>query len=108
MLTLFGLKNCDTCRKARRSAENAGKALTFVDVRDTPLDDATLVRFLDAFGDQLINRKSTTWRGLSEVERNQTPLSLLKNNPTLMKRPVIEGEVLTLGWSAEIENQHLG
>lgn len=108
MLTLYGLKSCDTCRKARRAAENAGKSVTFVDVRDTPLDAADLTRFLEAFGDKLVNKSSTTWRGLSEAERAAPPLDLLKDHPTLMKRPVMEGEVLTLGWNADIEKTHLG
>lgn len=108
MLTLYGLKSCDTCRKARRAAENAGKSVTFVDVRDTPLDATDLTRFLEAFGDKLVNKSSTTWRGLSETERTAPPLDLLKDHPTLMKRPVMEGEVLTLGWNADIEKTHLG
>ena len=108
MLTLYGLKTCDTCRKARQSAENAGKELTFIDVRQSPQTPEKLTQFLGEFGDALINRKSTTWRGLSEEERGQSPEILLAAHPTLMKRPVIEGETLTLGWSAEVEKAHLG
>ena len=107
-LTLYGLKTCDTCRKVRQAAEKAGKPLTFVDVRDTPPSDEDLTRFLDAFGDALINRKSTTWRGLSEAERTATPRDLLRAHPTLMKRPVIDGETLTLGWTAQTAAAHLG
>lgn len=108
MLTLYGLKSCDTCRKVRRSAENAGKTIRLVDVRETPLDAATLNRFLSAFGDKLVNKSSTTWRNLDEIDRTREPLDLLLAHPTLMKRPVIEGETLTLGWSADIEKAHLG
>ncbi len=109
MFTLYGLKTCDTCRKARQAAEKAGKTVTFVDVRETPLSAAELERFLDAFGaDALINKKSTTWRGLSEDERAAAPLALLQAHPTLMKRPVIDGASLTLGWTADVQNVHLG
>ena len=108
MLTLFGLKSCDTCRKARRAAENAGVSLTFVDVRDTPLTPEQRSRFLDAFGDALINRKSTTWRTLSEAERELPADALLAAHPTLMKRPVIDGATLTLGWTKDVEATHLG
>lgn len=108
MLTLYGIKSCDTCRKARRAAEKAGKSVTFVDIRETPLTPDQRTRFLAAFGDTLVNRKSTTWRGLSEAERAQDSDTLLAAHPTLMKRPVIDGETLTLGWNAEVENAHLG
>ena len=108
MLTLYGLKSCDTCRKVRRAAEKAGKSITFIDVRETPLDREELMRFMDAFGDKLVNKASTTWRGLSDSEREEDPLSLLEKHPTLMKRPVIEGTALTLGWNADIEKTHLG
>lgn len=108
MLTLYGIKSCDTCRKARQAAEKAGKTVTFVDVRETPLSAENRTRFLTAFGDALLNRKSTTWRGLSEAERAQDADTLLAAHPTLMKRPVIDGRTLTLGWSAEIEAAQLG
>ena len=108
MLTLYGLKSCDSCRKARQAAEKAGKPLTFVDIRETPLSPSERAQFLAAFGDALINRKSTTWRGLSEDDRSQDAETLLAAHPTLMKRPVIEGETLTLGWTEEVEKVHLG
>lgn len=108
MLTLYGLTTCDTCRKARRAAEKAGKPVTFVDIRKSPLTPEQLRQFLSEFGDALINRKSTTWRGLSEEARAQSPEALLAAHPTLMKRPVIAGECLTIGWTAEVEKTHLG
>ncbi len=108
MITIYGLKSCDTCRKARQAAEKAGKTVNFVDVRETPLSPANRARFLHAFGEALVNKKSATWRGLSEVERNHDAEALLARHPTLMKRPVIEGETLTLGWDAQIEAAHLG
>ena len=108
MLTLYGLKACDTCRKARKALEKAGKSVEFVDVRDTPLAADDLARFHSEFGDALINRKSTTWRALSEAERSDAPLKLLKAHPTLMKRPVIAGKTLTLGWDVTAQSAHLG
>lgn len=108
MLTLYGLKTCDTCRKARQALEKAGKSVVFVDVRDTPLSADDLLRFHAEFGDALINRKSTTWRGLSEAERAIPSLELLGAHPTLMKRPVIEGKILTLGWDATAQSAQLG
>ena len=74
------------------------------DVRDAPLDDATLTRFLAVFPDSLVNKRSTAWRNLTEAERTENPIALLQAHPALMKRPLIEaGGSLYLGWSAETE-----
>lgn len=108
LAVLYGIKTCDTCRKARQSFEEKGYSVKFVDVRDTPLLKAELRRFLAAFEGALINRKSTTWRGLAEAERDDAPIDLLMRHPTLMKRPVIDGKKLTLGWDAATQAVHLG
>lgn len=103
-VTLYGIKTCDTCRKALAALPHA----TFHDVRAAPLDSATLSRFLDAFGNTLINRASTTWRGLDDAARGQSALDLLTAHPTLMKRPVIDADgTLYLGWKADVQ-QALG
>ena len=69
-MKLYGIKTCDTCRKALKALPEA----EFVDVRATPLERADLERFLEAFGGALVNTRSTTWRGLSEEERAADPL----------------------------------
>ena len=102
-MKLYGLKNCDTCRKALKKLAEAGRDVTFVDVRADGVPEAELVRFLDAFGDKLVNTRSTTWRGLSESERERPALDLLQANPTLMKRPVIDDGQLYLGWTKDVE-----
>jgi len=108
MTRLYGLKACDTCRKALKSLKNAGIDVAFQDVRETPLTQGEIVRFLDEFGEKLINTRSTTWRGLDEKTRSLPHLDLLTAHPTLMKRPVIETEnQMTLGWSADIAASHL-
>lgn len=100
-MILYGISTCDTCRKARKALEAAGHAVTFRDVRTDPLDAAEIARFLAAFGDRLVNRSSTTWRGLSDAERSAAPATLIAAHPALMKRPVLEdGPRLTLGWDA--------
>lgn len=94
-MILFGLKNCDTCRKALKALGE----VTFVDVRADGVPAEILQSALDQFGAKLINTRSTTWRGLSEEERQKEPLSLLLANPTLMKRPLIKaGDQMYLGW----------
>lgn len=109
MLTLFGLKTCDTCRKAAKSLESTGKSVVFRDVRSEPLTEEALEGFLLVFGDKLLNTRSTTWRGLSDQERNRPVLQLLKEYPALMKRPILsDGERSTIGWDKSVQAHHLG
>ncbi|MCF4099147.1 arsenate reductase family protein [Maritalea mediterranea] len=110
MITLYGLKNCDTCRKAMKSLEGAGRQVEFHDVKKEPLSHALLADFLKTFGaDKLVNKKSTTWRGLNEAERSRDPLELLIENPSLMKRPVIiDGENEYLGWDRAVQSTLIG
>ena len=100
-MRIYGLTNCDTCRKARRALPDAA----FADLRE--LDDlpSRLPGWLDAVGDRLLNKASTTWRGLSDAEKASAvsdPLLLLAAHPALIKRPVIEasGRVL-VGWTPQ-------
>ncbi|MDG4649145.1 ArsC/Spx/MgsR family protein [Roseibacterium sp. SDUM158017] len=102
-MILYGLKTCDTCRKALGALKAAGREVEFVDVRETPLDAAMRERLLQAFGDRAVNTRSTTWRGLSEAERAAPADALLAAHPTLMKRPVIDAQgTLHLGWDAAV------
>ncbi len=104
MVKLYGIKVCDTCRKALKSLEKSGFAPEFHDVRDAPLEVETLETFLSVLGSDLLNTRSTTWRGLSEAERTQEPIALLQAHPTLMKRPVIDHDgTLTLGWGKPVQ-----
>jgi len=104
-LKLYGLKSCDSCRKAQKLLTVLGHNVTFVDVRVDGLSKADLERFWAEFGDKILNTRSTTWRGLSDAERCTPPLILLVDHPTLMKRPVIDCEgSLTLGWTKEVQS----
>ncbi|MHA7899472.1 MAG: ArsC/Spx/MgsR family protein [Henriciella sp.] len=104
-LTLYGLKNCDTCKKALKALKGAGQSVTFVDIRAEADLPAKVPTWLDATGpDLLINRRSTTWRNLSEAERETDPQALLIAHPTLIKRPVIEtGDAVHVGWTKAVE-----
>jgi arsenate reductase len=94
-MILYGLKTCDTCRKARKALS----AAEFVDVRDVGVPADVLQAAWATFGDRLLNTRSTTWRGLDETQRGRPPLDLLAEHPTLMKRPlVVEGGRMVLGW----------
>ena len=108
-MRFIGLKTCDTCRKARAALEAAGHAPQVVDVRADGVERADLERIVATFGEAAVNRRSTTWRGLSEEARAADPVDLLAAHPTLMKRPVIEVEgTLYLGWGTDVQAALLG
>ena len=103
-MILYGIPTCDTCRKARKALEAAGLEVEFRDIRATPLEPAERARFIDAFGEALVNRRSTTWRQLSEEERAADTDSLLATHAALMKRPLLaDGDTLSLGWDAKAQ-----
>ena len=112
-LTLYGLKNCDSCKKAIKALEGAGIAVTFHDVRSDGASMAQLEQWLGAVGrDKLMNTRSTTWRGLSDEERqiniDADAKRLLSLHPTLIKRPVIETkETISVGWAKGREAEFL-
>ncbi len=98
-MILYGLPTCDTCKKALKALQAAGHRVTFRDVRAEPLTDAEIAEFVTAFGPAIVNRQSTTWRGLSDFLKASEPEAQLAAQPTLMKRPVIRSDAgLTLGW----------
>lgn len=108
-MRFFGLKSCDTCRKALRSLADAGHDPLVIDVRADGISDENHVDIFTQFGDAAINRASTTWRGLTDAEKASDPAQLLAAHPTLMKRPVIEhGGVWTIGWKADVQAKYLG
>ena len=99
-MRIYGLKTCDTCRKAIRALGDA----EFIDIREDPLSGDLKARALAEFGEDLVNRRSTTWRGLAEADRARAPANLLSDHPALMKRPLLEHEgQLYLGWSKEVQ-----
>ena len=108
-MRLFGLKTCDTCRRAMRELAAAGLSPVLVDMRANGVETADLERFYAAFGEALVNRRSTTWRGLSDAVRKGDHIALIRAHPPLMKRPVIDaGGRLTLGWDAKTRESWLG
>lgn len=108
-MRFFGLKTCDTCRKALKSLAEAGCAPEVIDVRADGIAAEDLKEIISQFGEAAINRASTTWRGLTEAEKQGDPTKLLAAHPTLMKRPVIAGDDgWTIGWKADVQAKYLG
>ena len=109
MQTFWGLSTCDTCRKARKALEAGGVAFTYRDVRETPPDTESILKWVAALGrDSILNKRSTTWRAIDEAEKAKTEsdkgaAALMAANPTLIKRPILEdGDRVTAGWNADI------
>lgn len=99
-MILYGLKTCDTCRKAMKVLDTA----TFRDVRTDGVPVPLLSRALEQFGAELVNRRSTTWRGLTPEQRAQPAQALLQEHPSLMKRPlIVQGDEMWLGWGGEVQ-----
>lgn len=94
-MRIYGLKNCDSCRASIKALEGA----EFVDIRDPGIAPEELAKAYAALGDALINTRSTTWRQLSEEYRAGSPLELMQEHPTLIKRPLIVTDTQYLcGW----------
>ncbi|ALE52901.1 hypothetical protein SP60_06620 [Candidatus Thioglobus autotrophicus] len=90
MITMYGIKNCDTIKKARRFLEDHQVEFEFIDFRQQPIEPTLLQSFVDQIGwDKLINKRSTTYRSLSDVQKANITLELTLKNPTLIKRPVL-------------------
>jgi arsenate reductase len=103
MIIIYGIKNCDTCKKAIKHF--SGQA-TFRDIRDFPLSKDTLEKFLFAFGGDLINTRSQTWRALTNTDKLLNKIDLINKYPTVMKRPVIAHfDALSIGWNDLIKSK---
>lgn len=95
MTTLYGIKNCDSVRKARKWLDGNAVAYRFHDFRVDGLSAEVLDRWLAAVGwETLLNRRGTSWRQLDAAVRDGIDAdgarALMLDNPTLIKRPVLE------------------
>ena len=103
-MILYGISTCDTCKKALKALHAAGKDVTFRDVRANPLSPAEIDLIVAEFGDRVINKQSTTYRGFGEYLRVSDPEAQIAAQPAVMKRPVIQdGSRWYLGWEGETE-----
>lgn len=104
MTTLYGIKNCDTVKKARHWLDNKGIAYNFHDFRSDGLERATVEQWLQKLGaEKLVNKRSTTWKQLSEQEQQAVlstkTVELILAHPTLIKRPLLDkGKSLHCGF----------
>lgn len=104
MLTVYGIKNCDTVQRARQRLDEAGIAYRFHDFKAEGLAAEQAQRWIDALGvDAVVNRKGTTLRRLDAATQSAltagNAAALLAREPSLVKRPVFEsGKKLSVGF----------
>jgi arsenate reductase len=106
-MILYGIKNCDTVKKARAWLSAQGLDYRFHDFRSDGLDASTLETFEKAVGwEALLNRRGTCWRTLSEEQRadvdRDKAFALMLAHPALIKRPVLSaGSKIMIGFTPE-------
>jgi len=106
-LTLYGIPNCDTVKKARRWLDDHGVAYDFHDYRKDGLDAARLQGWIDTLGwEKLLNRSGTTFRKLTEAAKEglgaTSAKALMLDQPAMIRRPLVDADGdLSVGFSAD-------
>ncbi len=107
MITLYGIPNCDTVKKARAWLAEHAQAYTFHDFKKQGVPPESLALWVQAAGwEKLLNRKGTTWRQLdaatqAAVVDSASAQSLMRAHPSAIKRPVVEWDHgITVGFEA--------
>ena len=102
-IKVYGIKNCDTVKKAIVYLNDCGIDFQFIDFRQNPISQQVLKKMVDSAGwELLINKRSTTYRSLSEEEKSNISYDLVLSLPTLIKRPVlVQGEKIMVGFSEQ-------
>ncbi|MEE9335339.1 MAG: ArsC family reductase [Granulosicoccaceae bacterium] len=95
-ITLYGIPNCNTVKKARRWLADAGIAYTFHDYKKQGITEAKLRAWSkEKSWELLLNKRGTTFRKLDESQRanitQSSAIKLMKEHTSMIKRPVIEG-----------------
>lgn len=105
MYTVYGIKNCNTMKKAFDYLSEKGIAYTFVDYKKQAPDTVTLQRWQTGFGELPVNKKGTTYRKLKDSYENASTseqMALLQAYPSAIKRPILESEgILLKGFEAD-------
>lgn len=113
-LTMFGIKNCDTIKKARTWLDEHGVGFDFHDYKVKGADATQLAAWVAALGwETLLNRAGTTFRGLPDIDKvgidADKAIALMMAQPSLIKRPVLVGNgVLLVGFKPDIYARTFG
>lgn len=95
MITIYGIKNCDTMKKARLWLDGHGATHAFHDYKASGIDRASLERWVKEHGwETVLNRAGTTFRALPDAEKQgldaQRAIALMLAQPSMIKRPVLD------------------
>jgi arsenate reductase (glutaredoxin) len=112
--TIYGIKNCDTMKKARTWLDDRGVAYAFHDYKAEGIDKASLERWAKEVGwEVLLNRAGTTFRALPEKDKEglteKKAIALMMAQPSMIKRPVLDvGGKLMVGFKPELYAKQFG
>ncbi|MBB4153236.1 arsenate reductase [Sphingomonas jinjuensis] len=107
MTTIYGIKNCDTMKKARQWLADHGVEARFHDYRAHGVDAGRLAGWVDRLGwEALLNRNGTTFRALPDADKQaidrDKALALMTASPAMIRRPVLEhGDTLEVGFKPD-------
>ena len=113
-MILYGIRNCDTVKKARAWLDATGVAYVFHDYKTVGADAETLRAWVDTLGwETVLNRAGTTFRGLPDADKAgidaDKAMALMLAQPSMIKRPIAEGEgVLLAGFKPEVYAKAFG
>lgn len=103
-MILYGISTCDTCKKALKVLQAAGKSVAFRDIRANPLTAREIDAIVTEFGSRAVNTQSTTYRAFNNFLKASDPEAQIAAQPAVMKRPVIQdGDRWYLGWDSATE-----
>ncbi|MDE1159953.1 MAG: ArsC family reductase [Neorhizobium sp.] len=112
--TIYGIKNCDTMKKARTWLDDKGIAYGFHDYKASGIDRSHLEKWVAEKGwETVLNRAGTTFKKLDDAEKSdltaEKAITLMLAQPSMIKRPVLEaGGKLVIGFKPEIYAAELG
>lgn len=113
MIEIFGIKNCDTMKKAFRWLDTNNIAYTFHDYKKEGLDEATAKAWVDKLGwENVINKRGTTWRKLEEETKNtmdnENAVHIMISQSSIIKRPLLKvDDSIIVGFNIDEYTQRL-
>lgn len=113
-LVLFGIRSCDSCRKARKWLDAQGLSYRYHDLRLDGLPPKALSGWVRRAGwEAVLNRRSLTWRKIPDVDRqiddSAGAVALMLDYPTLVKRPILcHGRGILIGYDEDEYRRHFG
>lgn len=113
MITLYGIPNCDSIKKARKWLKDNGIDYSFHDYKKSSVPETELKHWVKKLGwEVLLNKRGTTWRKLDETTKasvdEASAIRIMLENPSIIKRPVlVDGKTILVGFSTESYSQLL-